>query len=290
MGRVLRVIGWVLGALVVIVLIAAAGVYVSAQRKLGQHFDNPRLQLTVSSTPERIERGRYLVTAFPGCAGCHSSNPAANPPVLDGSLVEDLKPIGDLYAPNLTPGGPLRDWGDGDIVRAIREGVDRDGRGLLLMPSDDYKHLSDEDVQSVVAYLRGQPPVQKELPTPRLTALGTVLVGTGQFPLSDQPPVRDVAAPARGPTAAYGRYLVETSGCAACHGPNLDAQNIPQGPPPGPSLRVVKGWTAEQFVKTLREGVDPSGHQLAETMPWRQYGKGSDDDLRALYEYLKSLP
>ncbi len=106
--------------------------------------------------------------------------------------------------------------------------------------------------------------------------------------MSVQPPVRDVTAPPRGPTAAYGGYLVETSGCTACHGPLLDGQNIPPGPPPGPSLRVVQGWTEAQFIRTLREGVDPTGHQLAETMPWRQFGRGTDDDLRALYAYLQT--
>jgi mono/diheme cytochrome c family protein len=80
------------------------------------------------------------------------------------------------------------------------------------------------------------------------------------------------------------------SGCRTCHGPALDAQNIPEGPPPGPNLRVVKGWSKEQFLRAIREGVDPSGKRLSEEMPWREYGRGTDDDLRAIYAYLKSLP
>lgn len=91
-------------------------------------------------------------------------------------------------------------------------------------------------------------------------------------------------------TSQYGAYLAEISGCKTCHGPALDGQNIPPGPPPGPNPRVVKGWTDEQLLRTMREGVDPSGRRLSEAMPWREYGRGTDDDLRALYEYLRSRP
>ena len=80
------------------------------------------------------------------------------------------------------------------------------------------------------------------------------------------------------------------AGCAGCHGPALDGQHVRPGPPPGPNLRIVKGWSDPQFQRTLREGVDPAGHQLGEAMPWRELGRASDDDLRALYEYLTSLP
>jgi mono/diheme cytochrome c family protein len=116
------------------------------------------------------------------------------------------------------------------------------------------------------------------------------LIGTARIPLSSQAPVGSVTSAPRGPTVEYGAHLADIGGCRTCHGPALDAQNIPQGPPPGPSLRVVKGWTEEQFLRTLREGVDPSGKRLSEQMPWRQYGRGTDDDLRAIYAYLKSLP
>ncbi|HZQ99799.1 MAG TPA: c-type cytochrome [Chloroflexota bacterium] len=290
MRRLPRVLGFVVLGLVVLVMLVAAGVYLNAQRRLGEHFDNPVPDVKVAGTPEQVERGKYLVAAFPGCAGCHARNPAASPPVLDGNYIADLKPLGEFYAPNLTPGGPLKDWSDGEIVRAIREGVDKSGRGLLVMPSEEYQHLSDDDVQAVVAYLRSQPAVQHDQPPISPSPLGIVLMGTGQVSTSRQPPVRGVAGPPRGATAAYGKYLIDTSGCTTCHGANLDGQNIPQGPPPGPNLRIVKGWTQEQFLRALREGVDPSDHHLADTMPWRQYGRGTDDDLKAIYEHLRSMP
>jgi mono/diheme cytochrome c family protein len=117
----------------------------------------------------------------------------------------------------------------------------------------------------------------------------TMLTSTGQFPLGNQPPAGTVTAPPRGPTATYGKYLVSITGCATCHGPALDAQNIPRGTPQGPSLRIVKLWSEPEFLATLRTGVDPAKHQLSDMMPWRQYGQGTDDDLRAIYQFLTSL-
>jgi mono/diheme cytochrome c family protein len=288
--RVLRVVGLLLGALIVLVVLAVGGVWLNAQRLQSQRHTNPVQALTVERSPEQIERGAYLVTAFPGCAGCHASNAEAERPVLDGKPFTEIAALASLDAPNLTPGGPLKEWSDGEIIRAIREGIDKDGHALFLMPSEEYHTLSDADVRAIVAYLRSQPAVTRDSPPRRLTLLGTMLVGGGLFKLSDQPPAQNVTAAPRGPTAAYGAYLVDTSGCRTCHGPALDSQNIPQGPPPGPNLLVVASWTEEQFVRTMREGIDPYGRRLSDQMPWRQYGRGSDDDLRALYAYLKSLP
>jgi mono/diheme cytochrome c family protein len=288
--RVSRIVGLALAGLVVLMLLAAGGVWLNARRLMAQRHDNPVQNITVERTPEEIARGAYLVSAFPGCAGCHASDPSAERPVLNGRPFDGIAALAALQAPNLTPGGPLREWSDGEIVRAIREGIDRDGHALMLMPADEYRHLSDEDVRAIVAYLRSQPAVPGGSPPPSLTVLGTALVGTGAFKLSNQAPVQQVAAPPRGPSVEHGAYLAQVSGCGTCHGPALDGQNIPQGPPPGPNLRLVKGWTEEQFVRSLREGVDPAGKRLTDEMPWREYGRGTDEDLRALYLYLRSLP
>lgn len=288
--RLLRIVGLMLAGLVVLLLLTIGGVWLNARRLMTQRHTNPVPNVTVQVTPEQVARGAYLVSAFPGCAGCHASEPLAERPVLNGQPFTEISALATLHAPNLTPGGPLQTWSDGEIVRAIREGVDRDGRALMLMPSENYRHLSDQDVAAIVAYLRSQPAVAGETPDPALTPLGTMLVGAGLFTLGNQAPVQNVAAPPRGPTAEYGAYLSQVSGCGTCHGAALDGQEIPQGPPPGPSLRLVKGWTEEQFFRTLREGVDPSGKRLTDEMPWREYGRGTDDDLRALYAYLRSLP
>src|SRR5207237_211822 len=153
-------------------------------------------------------------------------------------------PLGTLYAPNLTPGGPLKDWSDGEIIRAVREGIDKDGHPLIIMPSDAFHRLSDDDVQSLVAYLRSQPAVNRQTPTRDIGIMGLVLLGAGVFPTADQPHITaPQTAPAVG-TPEYGQYLVEITGCAACHGPDLRGR-APGGfgPPAGPSLRaIVPSW------------------------------------------------
>jgi mono/diheme cytochrome c family protein len=287
--RIVRLVGAVLAVLVVLVGLLVGAVYLNGQRQLTIRYDNPVPNVTVAASPERIERGRYLVSTFAECAGCHSTNPTANPPLLDGNRMADLAALGQFYAPNLTP-GRLGGWSDGEIVRAIREGVSIDRRGLFVMPSENFRYLSDEDVQSIVAFLRQMPPVQKETPSVEPSFLGSMLLGASQIGSTRQPPVGSVSAPARAATAEYGQYLVNIGGCRSCHGANLDGENIPTGPPPGPTLRVVKGWTEAQFVQTLRTGTSPSGKQLSMEMPWPAYGRGTDDDVRAVYAYLRGLP
>src|SRR5579859_45593 len=289
MGTALRIIGLIVGGLIALVIIFVAGLYLNLLRIRTTQYSNPVPAVTVARTPDQVARGQYMVTAFPGCAGCHASNPSAVPPILDGAHLTNLDALGNFNPPNLTPGGPLKDWSDGQVIRAIREGIDIDGHPLALMPSPFYHSLSDDDVQAIVAYLRSQPAVQKDSQGVNFSFIGTLITSTGRFPLSNQPPAGTVTAPPRGPTAAYGKYLVGISGCSTCHGPALDAVNIPPGPPPGPSLRVVKNWTDTQFLSTLRTGVDPAQHQLSEDMPWRDFGKGTDDDLKAIYQYLISL-
>jgi cytochrome c553 len=287
--RLLRIVGFLLVGLVVVVLVGAGGVWANAQRRMTQTHSNPVQNVKGERTPEQIARGHYLVSSMAGCVGCHATDPFVERPVMDGKPFE-VGPIASLYAPNLTPGGGLEDWSDGEVVRAIREGISKDGRALMLMPSENYRYLSDQDVQAIVAYLRSQPAVAKDSPPRSLKPLGIALVGAGIFPLNNQQPTGNVSSPPPGPTVAYGEHLTQISGCTTCHGAALDGQNIPQGPPPGPNLRIVKGWTEEQFFRTMREGVDPSGHRLTDEMPWREYARGTDDDLRALYVYLKSLP
>jgi mono/diheme cytochrome c family protein len=291
LGRVLRIVGIGLLGMVAIVLLALGGVYLNAQRLLGQRPDNPVAEFTVQATPEQVERGRYLVTAIPGCISCHASNPTAVPPLLDGNQMQEIAAFGEFYAPNLTPGGRLKDYTDGELERAIREGVGRDGRALAIMPSENFRKMPDTDIAAIVAYLRSQPNVEKVTPPLRPNLLGYVLIGTGMAAPSVQPPVSNVTAPPREVSPAYGDYLSQIGDCRACHGPQLDGKDRPTGAPPGPSLRVVKGWTEAEFINTLRSGVDPTGHLVdPSVMPWPQFGRATDDDLKALYAYVTTLP
>jgi mono/diheme cytochrome c family protein len=202
--------------------------------------------------------------------------------------------LGDLYAPNLTPGGPLKDWSDGEVIRAIREGVAQDGHSLIIMPSEHFRGMSDTDVTAIVGYLRAQPAVSRDTPPRNLNLIGTLLVGSSLFPIEAQPPIGGpVVAPASDVTAAHGHYLVDVSSCQSCHGEDLAGGTPGRGGPVGPNLTlIVPHWTEVQFVQTIRTGKDPTGYALRpDMMPWKNFSAAfSDDELKAIYAYLRSLP
>ncbi|HEX8684557.1 MAG TPA: c-type cytochrome [Ardenticatenaceae bacterium] len=268
----------VVGLVTVVALVGAA--------RLNLPQSNPVPDATVAGTPEQIARGERLVNI---CAGCHSTTLA---PPLDGSGENFVPEFGTLYPPNLTP-YHLGDWSDGEIVRAIREGVGRDGRALLIMPSSQFRHMSDDDVQSVVAFLRSQPSVDRDVPETSMNVLGSALVGAGMFPTSVQPPITEpIIAPPLSDAVNHGEYLVNITGCRECHGADLTG-GVPGGfTPVGPNLRaVVPNWSAEDFINTIRTGVTPEGNELDPAeMPWPEVSRMySDEELQTIYEYIRQL-
>jgi cytochrome c553 len=211
-------------------------------------------------------------------------------------------PIGTLYAPNLTPSGNIKDWSDGEVIRAIREGVHKNGRSLLIMPSDNFRNLSDDDVQAVVAYLRSQPATGGPTPTNEFNLFGALFINLFDFRTAQQP-VGSVTAPQQG-TPQYGKYMVDVIGCRSCHGDQLQgkADTGQPGPPPGPNLtRIVPQWTEGQFMAFFNTGKRPDGTMVPiltlpsgfsePRMPWTEVrAVTTDDELKAIYAYLHSLP
>jgi cytochrome c553 len=267
--------------------------------KLNARYDNPVAAIQVAGTAAQIARGEKLANT---CSSCHSPG---NELPLSGSnfgVKFDMPPLGTLYAPNLTPSGDIKDWTDGEVIRAIREGVHKDGRSLLIMPSDNFRNMSDNDVQALVAYLRSQPNTGGPTPANQLNLLGAVFMNLSDFRTAQQP-VGSVTAPQPG-TSAYGKYLVDFMGCRSCHGDRLQGKvdNGQPGPPPGPNLtQIVPQWTEEQFMTFFNTGHLPGGgmvptvtlpNELTEPrMPWpTTRAVATDDELRAMWLYLHSLP
>jgi mono/diheme cytochrome c family protein len=255
----------------------------------------PTLDVKVAGTPEQIVRGQALSDGF--CSGCHSRTGT-----LTGGLdvAQDLPvPIGSFVTPNFTPAGQLSRWSDGDILRAILNGVDKDGHWLIIMSYTDAGKLSDGDIRAVIAYLRSLPAAGKQTDNPpdHLNLLGVMMLGAGMLPtgkgmLPTGKPVSAgvVTAPPRGPNLQYGEFILSYRDCRGCHGDKLTGGVPGQLAPLGPDLNLVTGWKFEEFVTTMRTGVDPNGHELGKQMPWRPIGRMGDEELRAVYEYLTHLP
>jgi cytochrome c553 len=267
--------------------------------KLNARFDNPVSEIQVARTPEQIARGEKLANA---CASCHSPG---NQPPLSGTNVGtkfDFPPMGILYAPNLTPSGDISDWTDGEVIRAIREGVHKNGRSLLFMPSDQYRNLSDEDVQALVAFLRSQPATGGPTPGISINVLGAIFTNLSDFRTA-QRPVNHVIAPPAG-TAEYGKYMVDVIGCRSCHGSELQGrvETGQPGPPAGPNLTlIIPQWTEEEFMTFFNTGTLPGGGKVPivtmasgfsePRMNWPMVrAVTTDDELKAMYAYLHGLP
>lgn len=291
--KILKWIGLGLGVIVALVLVLAGVVYVRGQSRFNQTYAVPVESVAIPGDAVSLERGRHLVTLM--CTGCHGAN-------LAGTDFFNDPGLGVIHAKNLTrgQGGVGVTYSDADFVRALRHGVRPDGTSIFVMPSKDFYYLSDQDLGSIVAYLKTVPPVDQTWGPKQFTLLGNVLTGVGAFDsflmadLIDHTGQRP-AAPAIGVTKEYGDYLARLNGCRQCHGQQLSGGKVddPTSNLLGPNLTPggeLAAWSNADFIKTLRTGVTPAQHQLNEAMPWKEYANMSDDELTAVFLYLQSLP
>jgi mono/diheme cytochrome c family protein len=271
-------------------------VHLAVQRRVTRIYPRAPAAVSIPSDDRSLERGRHLVEVVGQCTTCHG-------PDLSGQELADDLWLGRLWAPNLTPGrGGIAEHSDADLVRSIRYGVKRDGRPVLMMPAQYLYHLSDDDVGAVIAWLRRLPPVNREVPEPRMGPLSELAIVSGRVPdlipaerVSRQPPRLDAPQPSASP--AYGAYLVETGGCKVCHREDLSGGlhplSLPEEPPP-PDLTAsgrLASWSEDDFLRALRTGTTPDGQRMDDAwMPWRSISRMSDLELRAIFRFLRSLP
>jgi mono/diheme cytochrome c family protein len=277
----------ILAALPALLFTLITGVIVDGYAQVFVPRSGPIPNLAVTSTGEPVIRGEHLAVVV--CASCHSTT--GQLPLSGGKNLsaDSPLPIGTLVPPNLTPGGELQDWSDGEIARAIHDGIDRHAR-TLLMPVGSLRNLSDEDLAAIIAYLRSQPAVQNDTPPVNPSPLLAFFFGAGLAGQLHFPPTGSVAAPPHAPTAEYGAYIVSYHDCRTCHGADLNDGNAGGLGVPAPSARaIVAGWSLDQFIQTMRTGVDPGGHAIQPPMAWQAYGQMDDVELTALYTYLRSL-
>jgi mono/diheme cytochrome c family protein len=294
MRKVLKWIGIVLGALVGLIVLAVIAVLTISGARINKRYDVAVERITIPTDEESIARGEYLAHAVAVCAACHGDN------LGGGEFINDPA-LGTIYTSNLTAGegGVGATFSDEDWVRVLRHGVGPDGKSVIVMPSQRFTVMSDEDLGALLAYLKTVPPVDNVTPEPSLGPLGRVLplIEPSVLPASiiNQDGPRPTA-PEPGVTAEYGKYLVTLGTCQDCHGPDLNgAPSMEPGALPGANLTPggeLANWTAEDFVQTMHTGTTPDGRVLAGDMAEavEYYGQQTDDDLAAIFAYLQTLP
>lgn len=309
-----RIVLWSICALLSVVAIGAAWAV------LRHPATAPPKDIQVLATPERIARGEYLFTNLGDCSGCHSDRDYSQlgGPVKPGGIgvgfvmPDELGLPGRVVAPNLTPDPEtgLGKWTDGEIIRAIREGVDRDGNALFpFMPYAGLRHMSDDDVEALVAYMRTLKPVRNPLPKTELALPVALMIKS-----APQPVVGPVKAPSKSDGHRYGEYLVEIAGCVHCHTKQEHGQPVkgmefaggfefrmPQGVVLSSNITPdvatgIGSWTEDGFVSRFRQygeyaesGGPPVTADTFTLMPWLAYSRLTDEDLRAIYQYLRTV-
>jgi mono/diheme cytochrome c family protein len=277
--------------------------------------------LQVPMTPERIARGKFIFDNLADCAGCHSERDftKVGAPLVPGgegrgNVMSDLMHSlpGTVVAPNLTPDPEtgIGKWTDGEKIRAIRDGVDNTGRALFpMMPYPGYQKMSDEDVQSVVAYLNSLAPIRNPLPVTKLN------FPVGLFIKFVPEPTPSVAPPDHSDKAKYGEYLVSLGGCNDCHTPIEKGQPVLTKKLAGGRVfattmgTVVSGnitpdietgigkWSDQYFQKKIYDykeyaanGPPPlAGPQAFTLMPWLGLSQLPPEDLSAIYAFLRTV-
>ncbi|MDB4884330.1 MAG: cytochrome c class [Gemmatimonadetes bacterium] len=292
--RILIWLGYALGGAAALLVVAAIAVYVISERRAHKQYTIALKPFIIPSDSTTIARGAHLATAIGKCVQCHGEQ-------LEGSVMFDDPALGRVAARNLTrgTGGVGRILTDADLLRAIRHAVGPDGRPLLIMPSQNFIELTDDDLAAVVAYVKSVPPVDNLLPESRLGPLGRALLVAGKlpfFPAELLDHTRASPTPiAEGGTAEYGGYLARV-GCVACHGPTLAGGPIAAGDPnwpPAANLTVAgptKSWTEENFKTLLRTGTRPDSTPVNLAMPWKTAGRMTDEEIHAVWLYLRSIP
>jgi hypothetical protein len=314
------------GSAVLLLVVAAAAAWLL----LALPRSRPPSDLRVATTAATIERGRYLTINVLQCVDCHSVRDWTRyggppmPPIGAGRPCMDRRTptagvnVSQEYFPgvlcirNITPDREtgIGEWSDGEIIRAVREGVGRDGRGLFpIMPYFIYRDLADADVQAVVAYLRTLPPADSGItPERRIEFPLNLLVRLWPRPL--EAPV--VAPDRRTDRLGYGEYLARVARCEFCHTPRepnamqgFAGRRFAGGMPfflgkarvmypmnltPHPS--GLGAWTREQFVGRFRAHATPQVVAPAQNtlMNWNAFAGLTDEDLDLLWDFFQTLP
>jgi mono/diheme cytochrome c family protein len=304
-GRVLARLGLGLGLFVL-------GFAALTWARQTRQFPLKDVKFEASSDPTVVERGRYLVQGPAHCADCHgarapSGEPPENTAPLSGGFEFHL-PVGVFRAPNITSDAAtgIGRYSDAELARILRYGVRPNGSAVL--PFMPFAELADDDLTAVISYLRSTEPVHHAVPAHELNVLGNVVrawviepVGPKNTPEKHAPRQVD---------ANNGRYLAHhVANCVSCH-TRMDMRTgelvgplfgggaehaavsgekktyLSPNLTPSPRWGWIEGWDQSAFAARLTSGFGREGSP----MPWSALKELSNDDARAIYLYLRTLP
>jgi cytochrome c553 len=263
------------------------------------------------ATPGRLTRGQYLTENLLLCFDCHGQHDWSkhDAPLIAGTKGAGVQPFpmqalpGHIVPRNITPDRETGagTWTDDMLARAIREGIGHDGRALFFMPYPFFHHLSDEDLASVVVYIRSLEPVRNPLPPSEIDFPVKYLMRAGPEPLYAPVPPPDLSSPFN-----RGKYLISISPCGDCHTPLAKGQpnaalafagGAPLYGPWGnvasanitPDPSGIPYYDEALFLSTIRTGY-VKARKLSQIMPWHMFRNLTDEDLKAIFAFLKTLP
>ena len=310
MSRTARLLAIV--AFSILILLALAITFTVGWRPFIGPKARPLTARKFEATQARLERGRYLTQHVLGCFECHSEHdwtkhdaplvPGTEGAGQDMAIFEGLP--GHVVAPNITPDPQTGagTWTDDQLARAIREGIGHDGRALFpFMPYQDFRRLSDEDLASVVVFVRSLAPVHRELPKTEIIFPVKYLIRSVPEPITSAVAQPDVSIPVK-----RGEYLVTVAGCADCHTPQVKGQpmkgldfagGMPFKGPWGnvasanitPDASGISYYDEALFVQVLRTGY-VKAREINQIMPWEDFRGMTDEDLGAIFACLRTLP
>jgi cytochrome c553 len=287
MRSFIKLLGFLIGGFLVLAFIALAWIYFTTEARINKFYDVPESSLEIPAEAELGDR-MYPLVVVDLCRDCHGQD-------LAGQILEDDLLVGRLVSTNLTAGqgGIGNVYTPEDWYRALYHGIGRDKRTLIAMPSNDLRSLSEKDMGTIISIIKKTPPVDNVLPEARLGPMGRFFllqnqpILTAEFIDHDQEPMASSPEPAV--NAEYGEYLAKM--CAFCHGHDYSGSAEP-----GAGLNLTPGgnlahWTEADFIKTLRTGVTPEEDVLdQDLMPIRIFAKLTDDEMKAIWLFLKTLP
>jgi mono/diheme cytochrome c family protein len=290
--------------LVLVLVLGTSALAVAVAVRQNRHFDAPYPDIKASTDPAVIARGRYLALGPAHCVSCHGSTEGPEPALAGGAAFH--LPVGTFYARNITPDERtgIGRYSDREVARILRYGVHPTGRAIL--PFMPFANISDEDLTAIISYLRSRPAIENAVPDHDINLLGKFAKAFLLDPTGPDKPIRKHVE--IGPTIEYGEYLATTvANCNGCHtkrslrtgeaigiafagGMTVESHNSPGIKFVTPNLTAhetghITAWSEDVFVARFKNGVE-----TASPMPWATFRNMTDDDLRALYRYLRSLP